>query len=168
MIEKTDIEINARPEFLDGLEYDIYFPLKKSAFEFNGDQHYVDTDTFGSCTKQKERDGRKRYLSRKNGIKLITVDACHLRHETLLKLLYSMGFKHVRQLSRKNKDALILLDSESSAYRLDLIGKFPNVTTVYSHLNRRRKQADSISGRYDKVGYKKGRRNWSSSDKQID
>lgn len=45
LILGPDLIEDARPDFLMGLELDIFVPRLRLAFEFQGDQHFVDTET---------------------------------------------------------------------------------------------------------------------------
>ncbi|MGI6163409.1 MAG: hypothetical protein ACOYEQ_05725 [Bacillota bacterium] len=72
---------NARPDFLrnprskKNLEYDRYY-LAGVAFEFNGDQHYMQTDKHPDSRElleRQERDLIKIGLSQKKGIELVEV-----------------------------------------------------------------------------------------------
>ena len=59
------------------LSYDAYIPKRKIAFEYQGKQHFEPIEYFGgkeSFEKQQKRDEIKKYLSKKNKIKLIYVN----------------------------------------------------------------------------------------------
>ncbi|KAB2190938.1 hypothetical protein F9B44_17815, partial [Staphylococcus epidermidis] len=65
-----------RPNFLEGLEIDIYVPELKIGFEYNGVQHYKPVEHWGgeeSLKKQQVRDKRKRQLCDQNDVKLIII-----------------------------------------------------------------------------------------------
>jgi hypothetical protein len=55
------------------LEFDIYLPEKKIAFEFNGRQHYAPSGLYGNPEDQIFRDRAKALASAKAGILLITL-----------------------------------------------------------------------------------------------
>lgn len=64
------------PPFLEYQSYDVFFPEKNIAIEYNGIQHYKPVDFFGGLEgflSTVERDNRKRSLSKKNNIVLIEV-----------------------------------------------------------------------------------------------
>lgn len=66
-----------RPEWLHGLEYDIYIPQIKLALEYQGQQHFFAITAWGgekALEKVKQRDAKKVELSKKLGIKLLIVD----------------------------------------------------------------------------------------------
>lgn len=66
-----------RPEWLDGLELDIYIPNKKIAFEYQGLQHFKAVDHWGGekqLKKQKDHDARKKMICENLGIELFCVD----------------------------------------------------------------------------------------------
>ena len=66
-----------RPEWLNGLEIDIYMPDMKVAFEYQGIQHYRPIKGWGGekgFEELKCRDARKVSTCRQLGIRLIKVD----------------------------------------------------------------------------------------------
>lgn len=66
-----------RPDWLDGLELDIYIPDIELAFEYQGQQHYHPVKAWGgkkALEKVKERDKKKRLLCTGKNVKLIIVD----------------------------------------------------------------------------------------------
>lgn len=74
--DSYDVIHHARPAFLNGMEYDVYIPELKLAFEYDGVQHHRAVDFFGgegSYSKTKERDQAKNDISEKHKIKLIRV-----------------------------------------------------------------------------------------------
>lgn len=63
-----------RPDFLEGLELDIYIPELKIGIEYQGIQHYKPVRHWGgnkALKKCKERDYRKREICKRHNIKLI-------------------------------------------------------------------------------------------------
>ncbi|MFC0137371.1 hypothetical protein CD127_09980 [Staphylococcus petrasii] len=65
-----------RPDWLQGLEIDIYIPELKIGFEYNGIQHYEAVKHWGGEThllKQQRYDQIKQDLCEENNIKLITI-----------------------------------------------------------------------------------------------
>lgn len=77
-LDKKNIQVlfHYRPEFLDGLELDIYFEIEdqKVGIEYQGLQHFQPIEFFGgeeSFKKVVERDRRKMDLCRKNNVLLI-------------------------------------------------------------------------------------------------
>ena len=77
-LDKENIEFmfHYRPDFLQGLELDIYFETddKKVGIEYQGLQHFQPIEFFGgeeSFKKVVERDKRKMDLCRKNNVQLI-------------------------------------------------------------------------------------------------
>lgn len=66
-----------RPEWLDGLELDIYIPNLKLGIEYQGQQHFHPVDAWGgkkALEELRERDAKKRALCEELNIKLIEVD----------------------------------------------------------------------------------------------
>lgn len=76
IFEDYKCERHCRPNFLEGLEIDIYVPELKLGFEYNGIQHYKPVEHWGgeeSLKKQQERDKRKQQLCNKNDVELIVI-----------------------------------------------------------------------------------------------
>ena len=68
-----EIQRHFRPDFLEGLEYDIYLPALKTAIEYQGYQHFQPIACWGGengLKELKKRDKRKARLSEQNGIRL--------------------------------------------------------------------------------------------------
>lgn len=160
--ETLCFEENSRPDFLGGLEYDLYLPNKHVAFEFNGDQHYVDTKSFGKCASQLQRDSRKRDLSRKFGIRLFVVEAWSLNVPRIKGMMFQAKFKGISKSIRENNDALDALEKRAAEYRSRLKKAHPEATTVFNPRGRDRMIADVLAGRYDNAGYLPGdgEKNW--------
>ena len=73
----TEIIRHHRPNWLDGLELDIYIPSKKLAFEYQGLQHFQAVEHWGGKAKleiQKEHDSRKKRICKAKGVRLICVN----------------------------------------------------------------------------------------------
>lgn len=71
---ELDVQKHARPEFLDGLELDIYIEERDFGIEYQGIQHYEPVEHWGGeqgLKERKQRDKRKKKLCRKNGVNLI-------------------------------------------------------------------------------------------------
>ena len=89
------IERHARPEWLGGLELDIYVPALKVAIEYQGQQHFHPIDAWGgqeALEKLKKRDARKAKICNQQGIRLITVDYTEpLTREHIRQVLESSG-----------------------------------------------------------------------------
>ena len=71
-----DIIRNWHPDWLEGLELDVYLPGRKLAFEYQGEQHYRPVAHWGgeeNLAAQKERDEKKRRLCQENGVRLVEV-----------------------------------------------------------------------------------------------
>jgi hypothetical protein len=66
-----------RPEWLGGLEVDLFLPARKLAFEYQGQQHFRPVEAWGgkeALVELQERDARKQALCRDMGIRLIVLD----------------------------------------------------------------------------------------------
>ena len=72
----TKVIRHGKPDFLVSQHYDIWLPELHIAVEYQGEQHQRPVEYFGgeeTLLTQKERDKRKRILSRKNGVKLFYI-----------------------------------------------------------------------------------------------
>lgn len=68
---------HGKPKWLGKQHYDIWIPKWKIAIEFHGDQHFISIDKWGgekALQKTKERDSRKRFLSKQNDVDLFEID----------------------------------------------------------------------------------------------
>lgn len=66
-----------RPEWLDGLELDVYIPKLKLALEYQGQQHFHAVKAWGGEPALKmlqRRDARKAEMCRQQMVKLVTID----------------------------------------------------------------------------------------------
>lgn len=77
LLPQNTILRHHRPDFLEGLELDIYIPESKIALEYQGIQHYRPVKHWGgeeALKKYKERDSKKREICKSLGIRLIYFD----------------------------------------------------------------------------------------------
>lgn len=69
--------VKSRPTFLNGLELDGYNSELKLAFEYNGEQHYMEINHFhrkdNAFEKQKQKDKQKIELCKQHNIQLIII-----------------------------------------------------------------------------------------------
>ena len=73
---EDEVLMHYRPQWLEGLELDIYVPSKKLAFEYQGIQHIKPVKHWGGKEKllvQQEHDKRKKKICEDLGIKLIYI-----------------------------------------------------------------------------------------------
>ncbi|HYF80488.1 MAG TPA: hypothetical protein VD973_25545 [Symbiobacteriaceae bacterium] len=66
-----------RPDWMDGLELDIYLPGRKLAAEYQGQQHFHPIKVWGGAQALQQvqaRDARKAEICRQAGVRLITID----------------------------------------------------------------------------------------------
>jgi len=66
----------SRPDFMQGLEFDVFLPGRRLAFEFQGQQHYEPVEHWGgigALRDLRERDKRKRRLCKKRGVNLVEI-----------------------------------------------------------------------------------------------
>jgi len=126
-----DVVYNYRPSWLLGLELDIFLPRINLAFEFNGDQHYVDTE-FGPCKKQIARDRMKRDLCYKNRVSLVIIEAIDLEY-TKLRSKIKVKIRHnkkiaLQRMSSGTKKKLSAINKRAIEYRKGLIQKYNSPT----------------------------------------
>ncbi len=86
-----------RPQWLNGLELDIYIPSKKLAFEYQGIQHFQAVEHWGGQEKlkiQKEHDIRKKQICEEKGICLICINYDEeLTNDYIVKKIALEGIK---------------------------------------------------------------------------
>lgn len=85
-----------RPDWLEGLELDIYVPALKLAFEYQGQQHFHPIDRWGGVQGLQDlqtRDAYKAKLCESLGINLITVDYTEpLTENYIYEILKGIGY----------------------------------------------------------------------------
>lgn len=77
IFEGDDIIRHYRPDWLYGLELDIYIPNRNIAFEYQGIQHFCAVKHWGGekqLQKQKEHDARKKRICSQRRINLICIN----------------------------------------------------------------------------------------------
>lgn len=130
---------NYRPPWLYGMELDFFYPELNLAVEFNGDQHYINTEAFGDCAAQKSRDARKKEICKQKNIRIVTLRAFDLTNSILRckfkKLLKNTGSK-IKPCNQKEK---ISLDEESSKYRRLLFERFNSKTSYKKEFQNKNK-----------------------------
>lgn len=65
-----------RPEWLEGLELDLFLPEERLGIEYQGQQHYHPVELWGgedALKSQQARDARKRHLCRRKGVRLVEI-----------------------------------------------------------------------------------------------
>ena len=114
-----------RPDWMEGLELDAYWPDKKLALEFDGDQHSVPVFGEGAFMAQKYTDKRKRKICRDLNIILIRLEAGDLSKSGVkrrIKMYFCMagrkgdipkspflrgpGIQYLDVVSKRYRDAL--------------------------------------------------------------
>jgi len=77
MFKDQEVLHHHRPQWLEGLELDIYVPGLKMGFEYQGQQHFHPVEVWGGKGALKLtqlRDQRKRDLCAEAGVKLVEID----------------------------------------------------------------------------------------------
>jgi hypothetical protein len=93
-----------RPEWLEGLELDIWLPGRQVGIEYQGAQHFHAIDAWGGAkalADLRRRDARKARLCAAHGVVLITVDYAEpLTEEYVRHRLEAQGVVERRTLER--------------------------------------------------------------------
>lgn len=147
LITNKILNINYRPDWLFGMELDIFYPELGLAFEFQGHQHFAPSESFGNCVDQKNRDKLKKKLCEDNQIILVVIDASELEYTRLIFRLKQAGGK-LKRLNKKlkfirkklDKESLRRLNHECIKYRKILRENFDDVTS-YRKKTKLRKNA---------------------------
>jgi hypothetical protein len=66
-----------RPDWLEGLELDLYLPDRRLAIEYQGQQHFYPIAAWGGIGALKglrRRDAKKARACQQNGVRLVTFD----------------------------------------------------------------------------------------------
>ncbi|MDZ7715058.1 MAG: hypothetical protein U5J95_02480 [Balneolaceae bacterium] len=77
ILPEYEILRHHRPEWLDGLELDIFIPELKMGIEYQGQQHFHPVEAWGgekALEELKERDIKKKALCEELNVKLVEVD----------------------------------------------------------------------------------------------
>ena len=108
IVASREYQDNATPGFLvnpytrEMMELDRYYAHARVALEFNGPQHYMETDFAGfeDVVKQQMRDVAKRLICEKRGIRLVVI---HPEDLTLKKMIQKVrNLLPLRDLRRSN------------------------------------------------------------------
>lgn len=103
---------HAHPTFLGQQHYDVYFPERKIAIEYQGEQHYRPIEHFGgekAFKKCLELDKRKREISKQNQVELIEVSSDYNMEVLLKKIVISLSEQNNAyvNINKSISDALI-------------------------------------------------------------
>lgn len=77
IFDGSEVIRHYRPNWLEGLELDVYVPDHNIAFEYQGIQHFVAVKHWGGeaqLQKQKEHDTRKKKICSERGVSLICIN----------------------------------------------------------------------------------------------
>lgn len=88
VFENEEVVHHHRPEWLGGLELDIYIPSRELAFEYQGEQHFHPVEIWGGKAALEEtriRDERKRVLCADVGVTLVEIDYTEALTESHIK-----------------------------------------------------------------------------------
>lgn len=141
ILYETPME-NYRPEWLFGMELDLFYPKSRLAFEFQGDQHF-EAGIFGDraeLSKQQWRDARKLDICKSRRITVCAVIASELSINVLIGKISGRRKLWRNLVSRKLikdlsfvKEAASPLRNESIKYRAVLRQNYDSATACYKH-----------------------------------
>jgi len=87
MLTKVQPEMDAHPEWANGLEIDLWWPKFDLAVEFQGHGHFSPVFGRHEFKKQQANDRMKVVLCERNGIVLVRVQICELQHPQIVDLM---------------------------------------------------------------------------------
>jgi hypothetical protein len=127
-IELTGLtpEEDHRPEWMHGLEIDLWFPAIGLGVEFQGDQHYMPVYGHKALFRQRLHDTIKKDIAKNRGIALICVKAIDLEYGRLTMKLKTAGKKILSPMRKMNPDydKLRELNKRATEYRKTLVANF--------------------------------------------
>jgi len=136
--------VDHRPEWLHGLELDLYYPDAKVAFEFQGDQHFVPIYGRDALEKRWAYDAEKGRICLARGIALVRVDASDLEwHRLQMKIRNAcskVGFRAPLR-SDPHPGALRVANRKATEYRKQLRATYGNVPSTF------RRGADRVAAK---------------------
>lgn len=129
-----------RPDWLNGLEIDLYWPDLKLAVEFQGDQHYVPVYGRDMLRSQIWRDREKRKIMVCCGIQPIQIRAIDLQYAILSRKLKVAGKRLGRPLRIRKPNLVELkkLNKLAVEYRKTLKENFTSPSSRKSGPSRLR------------------------------
>lgn len=133
---------NYRPDWLFGMELDLYFESLNLGVEFQGDQHYIPVFGQPDCWAQQRRDRSKKQICEERGVRFMRVDAIDLEYGRLtFKLKRACGgVRGLKKFIQRHqiRGQLRRLNADSIAYRKTLNDNFGAITTRRKGNSRRK------------------------------
>lgn len=140
MLDDTPKE-NFRPDWLFGMELDLYFESLNLGVEFQGDQHYIPVYGWDATQAQKMRDRSKRQICAERGVRFMRVEAIDLEYTKLFRLIRRAvhNVPGLRQfITRPNiHPELRELNKQATAYRNTLKQNYGSPTARRKGYTRR-------------------------------
>lgn len=99
ILPEQEVIRHYHPDWLDGLELDIYFPTLQLALEYQGQQHFHSIKAWGgekALGELRNRDKRKEEICKRLGVCLITIDYTE-----------SLTEEHIRKMVDAKKPGLL-------------------------------------------------------------
>jgi hypothetical protein len=141
MLDDVPLE-DYRPDWLCGMELDLYFEALNLGVEFQGDQHYIPVYGRQDCWAQRRRDRSKKQICEERGVRFIRVDAIDLEYTRLtFKLKRACGdVRGLKKFIRRPqiRGRLRSLNADSIAYRKTLNENFGAITSRRKGNSRRK------------------------------
>jgi hypothetical protein len=101
ILSEEEILRHHRPDWLEGLELDVFVPSQNLAFEYQGQQHFHAISLWGGAKglqDLQERDKRKAKLCARNGIDLVAIEYTEpLTENYICKILEDNGYFDVNK-----------------------------------------------------------------------
>lgn len=139
-----------RPDWMNGLELDFWFPDIGFAVEFNGDQHYFPTG-FGDHRPQSFRDRAKKEICTHLRIPFLIVDASMLEYTILQgKIKRKIGRRNMTPASSGNYQALKQINADAIQYRKTLIKNYGAATAHRRGSKRRLNAGANLFAKYSR------------------
>ncbi len=130
-----------RPDWLFGMELDLYYPALNLGVEFQGDQHFIPVYGSMACIEQRHRDRKKKAICISRGVRFMRVEAIDLEYTRLNRLLKKAAGNvlGLRQFINRRciRGQLRALNRESTAYRKTLNDTHGAVTSRRKGYKRR-------------------------------
>jgi len=92
MFPEKEVLRHHRPDWLGGLELDVYIPALDLGFEYQGQQHFHPVEAWGgesALQETKKRDARKAAICKERGTRLVTIDYTEPLTESHVRSLFS-------------------------------------------------------------------------------
>jgi len=132
-----EVKTDYRPEWMHGLELDIYFPELRLAIEVQGEQHFQDIPGMGSWGTQRGRDLDKIELCKKLNISLVWVTLKKLTIENLRLQILAWSIDNPKRGAIKARI--------SSPVNPQVLQEFTDYVSAWGHTTQKRGEKERIA-----------------------